>query len=287
MKKFLITLLFLIIAGGTAFIFGWVQIQIPLDTYVVLYTKTGGVEEEIVHSGKFTWRWQRLIPTNMKKYAFELKEESRRVTVEGELPSKDIYAEYMLGNPDFSWKVRVNITYFVKPESLPELVREDKVTPDTLSDYYAFIGDNLQGAVVQSILERISSGEARSLSSLTVSDLEETLYTRMEGEFPHIEIRDLFVEPLKFPDLSLYQAARDRYLRLTETQFRIREEELARTTAEEVTETSRIEKLREYGKLLSEYPVLMDFVKIKGSFSELLSSEFTGPSAVPEEVSGE
>jgi hypothetical protein len=72
MKAFLITLIILVVLAGAAFYFGWLQILLPAENYAVIFTKTGGYDETVVRPGEFSWRWQRLIPTNMTVYTFDL-----------------------------------------------------------------------------------------------------------------------------------------------------------------------------------------------------------------------
>jgi hypothetical protein len=57
MKKFIFLFIILLIAGGCAFFFGWIQILIPAETYAVAFTKTGGFDDEVIEPGKFVWRW--------------------------------------------------------------------------------------------------------------------------------------------------------------------------------------------------------------------------------------
>ena len=79
MRKFLVSLLLVVIAAGVAFYFGWIQLQLPADTYGVIFTKTNGFEQNVVKPGTFVWRWQRLLPTNLTLFTYQLKPQESEV----------------------------------------------------------------------------------------------------------------------------------------------------------------------------------------------------------------
>jgi len=90
MRKLFVSLIILIIVGGVGFYFGWIQIQLPANTFGVIFTKTNGYEASVVRPGTFEWRWQRLLPTNLTLYTYTLAPQSTNVTVAGTLPGLSI-----------------------------------------------------------------------------------------------------------------------------------------------------------------------------------------------------
>ena len=249
MKAFLIILVILVVLAGTAFYFGWVQILLPPENYAVVFTKIGGYDDQVIRPGEFSWRWERLIPTNMTLYTFDLHPRTLEVSFEGSLPSGQLYSSILPENPDFSLSGNVTIQFGIVPESLPALVAEEKLLPEALDDFY------------EAKAEQISN---RLMDKLKSATLNQQMERELAREFPDLKILSLRTETVRVPDLELYELARRSYKELVEIRDRSREEAVARMAVEQVrTENARdqeretLEALREYGKLLNEYPILL------------------------------
>ena len=249
MKAFLIILVILVVLAGTAFYFGWVQILLPPENYAVVFTKIGGYDDQVIRPGEFSWRWERLIPTNMTLYTFDLHPRTLEVSFEGSLPSGQLYSSILPENPDFSLSGNVTIQFGIVPESLPALVAEEKLLPEALDDFY------------EAKAEQISN---RLMDKLKSATLNQQMERELAREFPDLKILSLRTETVRVPDLELYELARQSYKELVEIRDRSREEAVARMAVEQVrTENARdqeretLEALREYGKLLNEYPILL------------------------------
>ena len=215
MKKFLITLLFLIIAGGVVFYFGWVQIQIPAEGYAVFFSKTNGYDEDVIEPGKFVWRWQRLIPTNVKMHIFEPEIHEHTVTVEGELPSGALYADFLRGDPDFSWQTKIFIRFTINPESLPELVQNEHVQPEELSAYYDSVYEKTESYVYPRVLSYLNKADNSGEITTDVTGLEEILYDALSDSFPSIDFVDIHIASLEMPDLDLYLKGKRNYQQIS------------------------------------------------------------------------
>lgn len=269
MKKFFITLLFLIIAGGVVFFFGWISIQIPPESYAVISSKTGGIEEDVIKPGEFAWHWERLIPTNVKIHVFNPEPKTSTITVSGKLPSSELYAQYLQGSPSFSWEITLYTSYRIKPESFPKLLQEEKIGSKNIDSLYTGITEKIKGFVYPHINDFFREAGRTGKTIPSFNDLEAALMSRLSDEFENVQFDELHVQSSNLPDISLYQEGKDNYLALTEQENEIRLKELEKATAEGVTEASRIDILREYGKLLTDYPVLLDFLELQGNFEEL------------------
>ena len=257
MKTFLIILVILVVLAGTAFYFGWVQIVLPPENYAVVFTKTGGYDDQVIRPGEFSWRWERLVPTNMTLYIFDLRPRSLDVSFEGSLPSGQLYSSILPENPDFSLRGKVTIQFGIVPESLPSLVAEEKLSPDALDDFYEAKAEQISNRVMNSLKE-VQSDLA---SSTTLSP---QLERELAREFPDLKILSLRTETVSVPDLELYELARRSYRELVEIRDRSRGQAVARLAEEQVRaenardqERENFENLREYGKLLNEYPILL------------------------------
>lgn len=249
MKAFLIILVILVVLAGTAFYFGWVQILLPPENYAVVFTKIGGYDDQVIRPGEFSWRWERLIPTNMTLYTFDLHPRTLEVSFEGSLPSGQLYSSILPENPDFSLSGNVTIQFGIVPESLPALVAEEKLLPEALDDFY------------EAKAEQISN---RLMDKLKSATLNQQMERELAREFPDLKILSLRTETVRVPDLELYELARQSYKELVEIRDRSREEAVARMAVEQVRaenardqERETLEALRKYGKLLNEYPILL------------------------------
>lgn len=87
MKKALASLIILILFGGVVFYLGWVQFDVPIGNYGLMLSKTSGVYPELIQSGTFLWRWERLLPTNTQLRIFSLDPVSQTDTFNSSLPS--------------------------------------------------------------------------------------------------------------------------------------------------------------------------------------------------------
>jgi len=137
MKKLLILLLVLIVIGGVVFYFGWIQLLIPPGSCAVIHTKTGGYEKKIIPAGTFAWRAERLIPANMSLFIFPIQPvDADSTTLTGTMPSGPVYGSSLAGSPDFSYKIRIRITFSLNPEVLPDLVSGEGLRPEGLDGWY-------------------------------------------------------------------------------------------------------------------------------------------------------
>ena len=263
MKAFLIVLVILVILAGVLFYFGWIQIQLPAEHYAVVFTKTGGYDEEVIRPGEFSWRWERLIPTNMRLYAFDLRPRSEEVSFQGNLPSAELYASVLPENPDFSYRGEIEVIFSIAPESLPALVAEEKLLPDQLDDFY----DAKAGAFSDAVLGALQQIDADPADT---QDLNRIVRREVTDLLPELEISSLNVRVLHVPDRDLYELARASYRDLVQANNRAREEAVARLADEQVRadnsrarEREDLEALREYGELLNQYPILLKAMAVQ------------------------
>ena len=238
MKAFLIVLVILVILGGAAFYFGWVQILLPPEHYAVVFTKTGGYDQDVIPPGQFVWRWERLIPTNMTLHIFDLTPRSKEVSFRGSLPSADLYSSVLPDNPDFSVSGTVHLQFAVAPDSLPALVSEKKLSPEGLDDFYSARAEDISARVMDAVQE-------------------------------------IRTDMLSGAELDRRQSYRD----LVQIRDRSREQAIANQASEQVrAENSRdrqeanLELLKEYGKLLNEYPILLKALAVQKLSGEQLKN---------------
>ncbi|MBN1837527.1 MAG: hypothetical protein JW820_16850 [Spirochaetales bacterium] len=260
MKAFLIILLILVLAGGAVFYFGWIQIQLPPESYGVIFTKTSGYDPEVVRPGEFTWRWEKLIPTNLTLYRFDLRPQRVQLSFERELPSGELYASVLPEAPEFTIRGKMEVVFTIDPEELPGLVERQKLTPETLEEFY------------KSAAQRMAA-EAQALSPESFGfdpAAEERMRSALSADLPELQIVSLNVGSLEMPDMELYELARQSYRELAEARNEARRAAEARLAVEEAqqeraadAEEARRENLRKYGALLNEYPVLLKAMAVQ------------------------
>jgi hypothetical protein len=253
MKKALVVLIVLLAVAGVIFFFGWVQIRLPADACAVVFTKTGGFDSRVTMPGAFSWRWERLIPGNLTLYRFSLAPYRTRQEVRQSLPSAELYSEVLPDNPDFSIRAVVELEFAVRPESLPGLLRDERLYPESLPEYYRGQAEALGTTLVELAAEQ----GAEALSA-------EPLIPKLQQRFPHLTIVRLAMRELTRPDLQLYELARQSYRGLVASRDRAREQaesalagERAREALAREREASSLESLAAYGELLNKYPILL------------------------------
>ncbi len=268
MKKIIIILIILLLTGGCIFYFGWIQILLPPETYAVIFTKMGGYDSHVTEPGVFTWRWERLIPTNMTVFKFDLKPYTSEVSYKTTLPSGELYASILPENPDFDFEAAVAVEFRLKPESLPDMVANDKLKPETLSEYYEKTAKALTPKIMELSLQRDKQGSQGSV--LPDIKWDKRLITKLEEFYPDIEVLSLHTRVLKIPDLELYMLAKESYLKLLKTredsmntvaaQLAVEQE---RAKAQVQSERARLKLISEYGELFTKYPVLLKLYYIQ------------------------
>lgn len=253
MKKALVILILILAAASAVFFVGWIQIRLPAGSYAVIFTKTGGYEDKVIHPGAFCWRWQRLVPTNLTLYRYPLGPQSAELTVEESLPSGPLYSRILPENPDFSFRAVIRMHFSIRPEHLPELLAGEQMTPDALPEYYQRSGAALSRAVA----DRARSGALTFEPGEGGGRVAEALREALEREFPRLRILEVQVSDLRLPDFGLYALARESYRSLVQARDSARNAAAAALAGEQEREARRLQSLAAYGELLNKYPVLL------------------------------
>ena len=267
MKALIIILTILLLLAGAAFFVGWIQLLLPAETYGVIFTKTGGLDNKVVYPGVFSWRWERLIPTNLTLYKYKLTTYNLESTFKGILPSAQTYSSVLPEKVDFSYEIKLAAALRIHPEKLVDLTSEEKITPDNLDDFLKNRADTLAQKFSEAILKPPvgAAGETITAAALTDKFKQSIL-----DFFPELEITDLTALNIKLPDMELYSRARESYFRIMAAREAsitdiaagvMAEQELHYLKAQR--EKENLELLRQYGELLSEHPILIKFLYLK------------------------
>lgn len=262
MKKFLISMFILIIFAGAVFFIGWGQFAVPAGSYGVMVSKTSGISQKTIVPGEFCWFWERLLPTNTSMRIFSIIPVTRTTTISGELPSADIYSPMLEGSPNFSYKFSVQTELMMKSNYLPNFVRRtDAKENEQLQEYLNQQGDLIAQEVIQYILSK-SLDNANNLMLLATDAEELKAGINAESKFKDLEISNIIVKTAQMPDTELYNIAKASY---AEFQAKVKQS-LAELTKNQSTITAndylQIERFARWGKILQEYPILIDFLAV-------------------------
>lgn len=262
MKKFLISMFILIIFAGAVFFIGWGQFAVPAGSYGVMVSKTSGISQKTIVPGEFCWFWERLLPTNTSMRIFSIIPVTRTTTISGELPSADIYSPMLEGSPNFSYKFSVQTELMMKSNYLPNFVRRtDAKENEQLQEYLNQQGDLIAQEVIQYILSK-SLDNANNLMLLATDTGELKAGINAESKFKDLEISNITVKTAQMPDTELYNIAKASY---AEFQAKVKQS-LAELTKNQSTITAndylQIERFARWGKILQEYPILIDFLAV-------------------------
>ncbi|MCL2277418.1 MAG: hypothetical protein FWC21_05910 [Treponema sp.] len=267
MKKFLITLLILIVISGVIFFFGWVQFAVPPGQYGVLSSKTHGIDPHLVRSGEFRWVWYRLLPTNVKIAVFKLEQTRFPINYSGALPSGDTYTSFVgITNADFSWNLQGEIVLKLNPEELVSLATQRNLgDQEDLDEHTRVIAMDIE----LTILRELSSGDTDSgrieniMSGNTDAKIERMIKTR----YPEIDEFSLIVHNAKFPNFILYSQIRLMYEEFLSSQREFISSSFGRRAETHIENQIRFEELERYGDLLTRFPVLLEYLLLEDSIN--------------------
>lgn len=262
MKRFVILMVVLLLLGGVAFYFGWVQIHIPAGHYGVIFTRTNGWEDEPVVPGTFVWRWQRLVPTNFTLYLFDVESHRTEVRLDGTLPSGPEIDTLLDDAGDFAYDVRLTVVTRLTADEVPRLARDQELRPDGMETFY----DDLDARIAQQATEAVMGVIEDEPQSLSVSQISGTIVDavreRLSAEFPRLEIVSVTPRRLELPDLQLYTTARRLSIDVLEARASALQEAATRLADIQAESDRGLSMLERYGQILKEYPVLLDYFRV-------------------------
>ena len=250
----------LLAIAGTVFYLGWVQFKVRPDSCGVLVSKTGGIWDVPVTSGKFVWKWEPVLPTNADVRVFSLTPYKAVKAVDGTLPSADIYSQIIKEDTAFSYSMRFNVCLRYHPDGFVNLVKKTDAKTD--ADVTAEL-DKTAVLVSQRaaawILSKAAADEDFSASSVSSSELQKAV--KSAEDFPDIEFTDFSIASCSLPDMVLYGKARksiEQYTKKVDAELSALVLKEAVAVSESDVEMRRLSKL---GEVLRKYPELADVLK--------------------------
>nr|WP_318710769.1 hypothetical protein [uncultured Treponema sp.] len=269
-KKFFFNFLILAIFSAVVFYIGWITFMIKPGYCAVMTSKTCGLFEKPIVAGAFTWRWERLLPTNVTIETFDLTPYKTSQAVAGELPSAKLYKDYAAASADFTYNIKLNIAMSISPDQILKLYRGNKIkTNEDLQEYYGNRAKIASGLIAESII-RNNAGSIVASTALTESQLLEVLMAKKD-EFEGIAISSVEVSDCRIPDIELYNKAKksyDDFLAMLNTKLEHYADKNASSYIEMDKTFKQFEKI---GELMKAYPHLQDLFK-SGDAAAIISA---------------
>jgi hypothetical protein len=261
MKKFIISLIILLIIAGAGFFAGWAQFKLSPLSYGVIISKIYGIDPTPVRSGEFRWLWYKLIPTNVQIMAFDIEQKEYPLHLNNSLPSGNTYSTFAGLGIDFSWEIKAVFNFRINPDFLVTLVKTRNIKDQEGLNIYE---QEIAKGIELIILRTFSSGEISSqrLESILSGNRDIEIENEIKNKYPEIRDFSLVMQTVKFPDFALYN-----HVRLLYEEFLLKQREYIMTTLGKKAEANidtqlRFEELARYGELLSKYPVLLDYLSL-------------------------
>lgn len=216
---FFTKLVIVLIFFGAIFFIGWSQFKVSTNEVGFINSKTSGFCNDPIESGKFSWHWEYLLPTNVTMMKFSLGAKSYTRVISGVLPSSEVFSTVFDKsdppvNVDFSYEVKIDVSCFVSQENILRLVKDRVIDGDEA--LAAFIEDGvnqyvtqLGNAVVKKAFEIEKNTGLFFDGDLNVDAIIKGL--SFDEKLPYITITKTVVHDVKMPSFSLYQAARKKY----------------------------------------------------------------------------
>jgi len=264
-RKLIIVTLILLACAAAVFFFGWTQFSVPAGKYGVMLSKSGGYYPQEIMPGNFTWRWERIVPTNAQILVFDLTPRQVNYAADGMLPSADRYAKVLNTKDDFSWAFGIDALVTLKAEQLVPVVEKNTIqTQEALESYI----DSHIRAILQTIMYRYISELIDNPYEYQQAKTDYHLLSeKLRGELVKTIGQDFSVEAvtltkLTIPDIHTYKIAEQAY----NTYEQQREMLLAETAAKEAqyaaSEQFQIDRLTKWGDFLAKYPNIIELIAV-------------------------
>ena len=261
MKKFFITLLFLVLIAGAVLFFGWAQLGVPPDACGVIRSKTHGLYPHLVQPGKFQWIWYKLIPTNTETTVLRLSPVNHDFTTENSLPSGKIYSTFAGLEGDFFWKMSAAISFSISPDAIIPLFSANTVgSQEDLNRYEKDIAEQIEGFIVRRIEQEENFEHVEAL----LKDGENLWFeSEIQRQFPVLNNFSLKVKSAQFPDFALYRQAKGLFDNYIAIQKEYASGNIREKAKNRIDSMFRFDELELYGSLLTKYPILLEYLAME------------------------
>ncbi|NCN04121.1 MAG: hypothetical protein GW949_00645 [Spirochaetales bacterium] len=270
MKKFLILFIILVLFGSGIFYLGWIQYRLEPGESALVFSKTNGWEDSIIEAGNFEWRWQALLPTNLRIFRFRTSSFPVSYRFQEIIPGSSVFAED-LDSKLFTLGFTVDLRIALTTEGYKNLivnqgpeVDEELFLTDQIRD------ENIETLVLPSIQSIIDIFGIDLLTDLTridtIVDLSRVAIELQEhlGNQVNYQILDFAIKDLVIPNSDLYRTLADRYLAISQASLAGEAEVENQLARERAIEQARVKRMENYGEILERYPTILEYLRIVG-----------------------
>lgn len=258
--RLLVSLIIMVLLAGAGFFLGWVEFRLPAGSVAVLFSKTGGWEDTPVTAGGVTWRWHFLIPTNASLYSFSTTPRTVNVRASGTLPSAALLETFIGEQGAFDYDALVTVSYRLEEATLPKLADELGLRPETMDGFYRDIETQVQAITAEAISELLETAEVNS--DVSIGSFTDRLQAAVTEALPDVEFTQIVPTKVEVPNGRLYRATAEAYLSIIDSRRDAERASAIDSAQEREAEQLRIELLEQYGRVLAEYPVLLDYLRM-------------------------
>ena len=213
MKKaifwFIFKLIVLAIISGAIFSIGYVQFIVPLGKYGVMLSKSSGYYEKLISHDEFTWRWERLIPTNTVVLTFDLSPVTMEKNIDGVLENGERYAKVLANGAVFSWKASIKVKVNIRHDRVIETLKANNIrTQEALE---AYVNERLSSIITSSIEDSVAFYQEHS-DEYTMESFKAKCKKQLEETpFPLVKLEIISFQ-FTSPDFKTYSVAREAYI---------------------------------------------------------------------------
>lgn len=227
MKKsifwFIFKLTILAIIAGAIFFVGYVQFKVPLGKYGVMLSKSSGYYEKLISHDEFTWRWERLIPTNAIILTFDLSPILMEENFDGMLENGERYAKVLAQGAVFSWKASIRLKVNIEHDKLIEIIKANNIKDqDELNSY---IREHVESLMNNAIEEAVAFYQEQS-NEYTIENFKARCKNYFEEKASSLVKLDVVSFQFDSPDFATYSIARETYIENANIKKAIMEEKI-------------------------------------------------------------
>ena len=270
-RRFIINFIIILAAAIAVFLIGWIQFYVKPGNFGIMVSKTGGVYEKPVVSGKFVWRWERLLPTNVDLRIFKLSPTISSQSVSGELPSAKIYSSFIQNKPDFSYSIQMRVSLSLTPEQILNAVKtQDIHDQQEMNAYLEGKAKIVSQSVAKLFLENNTENLPAYETVLSSGQIEKVVKTSRR-DLDSVIVNEIELTYTKLPDIEVYNAAKESFLQYQKSVNQKLEARAAEQAKLILEDERTLKKLEKFGEILQRYPQLEELSK-SGDITAVMNS---------------
>jgi hypothetical protein len=187
----------------------------------------------------------------------------------GSLSSGQVYAAFAGLDADFSWQISGDFSFSLKPDQLPELTARENILDDAdLRKVEERLAEGIENFILLRLRAYADGEDEKKMESITLAGSFPELDSEIQKAFPEIENLVCTIQAVQFPDYALYQSIKYLYHEYLAQQTTVLMQKNAREAEKRIETRLRLDELARYGELLTQYPVLLQYLALEKNLSD-------------------